>query len=45
LEHIQEKGSLVQYDAFILYAKEDQEFVNEIVDKMEGEYGLKVLKL
>lgn len=42
LEHIQEKGSLVQYDAFILYAKEDQEFVNEIVDKMEGEYGLKL---
>jgi hypothetical protein len=30
------------YDAFVLYAREDQEFVNQIVAKMEGEYGLKV---
>ena len=30
------------YDAFVLYAREDQEFINQIVEKMEGEYGLKV---
>jgi len=41
-EHIKESGSLLQYDAFILYAREDQEFVNEVIDKMEGEYGLKL---
>lgn len=30
------------YDAFVLYAREDQEFIDQIVEKMEGEYGLKL---
>lgn len=37
-----ENGNLVQYDAFVLYAREDQEFVDRVVEKMEGEYGMKV---
>ena len=31
------------YDAFILFAEEDREFVDLIIQKMEGEYGLKVI--
>lgn len=41
-EHLNEKGTLVQYDAFVLYSREDQEFVDMVVEKMEGEYGMKV---
>ncbi|KAI9562755.1 hypothetical protein GHT06_010209 [Daphnia sinensis] len=37
-----EHGTLVQYDAFVLYAREDQEFVDRVVEKMEGEYGMKL---
>jgi hypothetical protein len=32
------------YDAFLLFAEEDQDFAIQIVDRMETEYGLKVLK-
>lgn len=41
-EHLKEKGTLVEYDAFVLYSREDQEFVDKIIEKMEGEYGMKV---
>jgi hypothetical protein len=41
-EQFNEDGTLVQYDAFVLYAREDQEFVNTVVKKIEGEYGMKV---
>jgi hypothetical protein len=41
-EQFSEDGTLVQYDAFVLYAREDQEFVNTVVKKIEGEYGMKV---
>lgn len=40
-----ETGQLTKYDAFILYAPEDQEFVDLIVDKMEEEHGLRVTQL
>jgi len=30
------------YDAFLLYADEDISFVNEMVQKLEAEYTLKV---
>lgn len=36
---------MVEYDAFVLYAREDQEFVDKVIEKMEGEYGMKVLFL
>jgi len=42
LEHLKENGDLLQYDAFVLYAKEDHKFLNQVVDKMEGEYGFKL---
>jgi len=42
LDYLNETGTLPQYDAFVLYAQEDQSFVDRIVEKMEGEYGLKV---
>jgi hypothetical protein len=32
------------YDAFLLFAEEDQDFAMQIVDRMETDYGLKVLK-
>lgn len=41
-EQFSEDGTLVQYDAFVLYSREDQEFVNTVVKKIEGEYGMKV---
>lgn len=41
-EHLNEKGTLLQYDAFVLYSREDQEFVDMVVEKMEGEYGMRV---
>ncbi|XP_046636987.1 myeloid differentiation primary response protein MyD88-like [Daphnia pulicaria] len=41
-EQFSEDGTLVQYDAFVLYAREDQEFVNTVVKKIEGEYGMKL---
>lgn len=31
------------YDAFLLYADEDVSFANEIIEKLETEYQLKVL--
>ena len=34
-----------RYDAFILYADEDSDFAHDMIDKMEKEYGLKVIKL
>jgi len=33
----------MHYDAFLLYADEDIDFVNEVVQKLETEYKLKVL--
>lgn len=42
LDQLNQNGSLVEYDAFVLYAPEDQEFVDQVVEKMEGEFGLKV---
>lgn len=30
------------YDAFLLFADEDQDFAMQIMDRMETEYGLKV---
>lgn len=42
LDHLSETGTLQKYDAFVLYAPEDQAFVDQIVEKMEGEYGLKL---
>jgi hypothetical protein len=30
------------YDAFLLFADEDQDFAMQILDRMETEYGLKV---
>jgi hypothetical protein len=41
-EQFSVNGTLVQYDAFVLYAREDQEFVNTVVQKIEGECGMKV---
>jgi len=32
----------MHYDAFLLYADEDIDFVNEVVRKLETEYELKV---
>jgi hypothetical protein len=32
------------YDAFLLFAEEDQDFAMQILDRMETDYGLKVLK-
>jgi hypothetical protein len=32
------------YDAFLLFAEEDQDFAMQIVDRMEIDYGLKVVK-
>jgi transcriptional regulatory protein LevR len=32
------------YDAFLLFAEEDQDFAMQILDRMEAEYGLKVPK-
>jgi len=31
------------YDAFLLFAEEDQDFAMQILDRMETDYGLKVL--
>lgn len=33
---------LQQYTALVLFADEDIDFVQEMVEKLEGEYGLKV---
>lgn len=33
-----------RYDAFMLFAEEDQDFAMQILDRMESDYGLKVLK-
>jgi hypothetical protein len=33
------------YDAFLLFADEDQDFAMQIMDKMETDYGLKVWEL
>lgn len=33
------------YDAFLLYAEEDIDFVNEMVEKLETEFKLKVLHI
>ena len=41
-EQFSVNGTLVQYDAFVLYAREDQEFVNTVVQKIEEECGMKV---
>lgn len=38
-----ESGQLTKYDAFVLYAPEDQEFVDLVTEKMEREYGLRVI--
>ncbi len=38
-------GTLQTYDAFVLFSEEDREFVDNVVEKMEGEFGLKVLLL
>lgn len=32
------------YDAFLLFAEEDQDFAMQILDRMETDYGLKVIK-
>jgi len=32
-----------RYDAFLLFAEEDQDFAMQILDRMETDYGLKVL--
>jgi hypothetical protein len=32
------------YDAFLLFAEEDQDFAMQILDRMETDYGLKVPK-
>ena len=45
LENLHDHGDLVQYDAFVLYSREDQDFVDQVVAKMEGEYGMKVSEL
>lgn len=33
---------LQQYTALVLFADEDIDFIQEMVEKLEGEYGLKV---
>ena len=33
---------LQQYTALVLFADEDIDFVQEMVEKLEGDYGLKV---
>jgi hypothetical protein len=33
-----------RYDAFLLFAEEDQDFAMQILDRMESDYGLKVPK-
>uniref|UniRef100_A0A1B6DXX9 TIR domain-containing protein n=1 Tax=Clastoptera arizonana TaxID=38151 RepID=A0A1B6DXX9_9HEMI len=36
------EGQLQYYDAFVLYADEDIDYANKIVDKLENEYHLKL---
>ncbi len=36
---------MTRYDAFILYADEDSEFADQVIEKLEQEYKLKVKKM
>ncbi|KAL7637845.1 UNVERIFIED_CONTAM: hypothetical protein RMT77_011457 [Armadillidium vulgare] len=42
-ENLRNGGTLQYYDALILFADEDLSFVEEMVQKLEGEYGMKLV--
>ncbi|KAB7507284.1 hypothetical protein Anas_02475, partial [Armadillidium nasatum] len=41
-KNLRNGGTLQYYDALILFSDEDLSFVEEMVQKLEGEYGMKV---
>lgn len=41
-ERIHKNLPLTRYDAFILYADEDSQFADQVIEKLEQEYKLKV---